>query len=222
MTVSFASLPGSRVPDARCVTGPAYKVVVTGGPGAGKSAFIGAVSDLADDAGSLGIGPAPAKGLPTVDFGRVAMDAGGTVYLFGAPTVQRWWFMWPDLLHGATAAVVLVDVDRLVDCFPVVEHLTGAGVMFGVAVNRFRSVGLPARGEVRAALNVSAAVPVLTCDARESESVAAVLDQLLPTHVVRRHPMCVPGGAPAASAAALYRSSPVWASGSRISAGRTT
>ena len=81
----------------------------------------------------------PDKTTTTVamDFGRVTLDAGLILYLFGTPGQHRFWFMWDDLIQGAIGAVVLVDTRRLADSFPAVDYFETAGLPFIVAINGF-------------------------------------------------------------------------------------
>ena len=72
-----------------------------------------------------------------MDFGRVTLDAGLILYLFGTPGQHRFWFMWDDLIQGAIGAVVLVDTRRLADSLPGARLLRAAGLPFVVAVNGF-------------------------------------------------------------------------------------
>ena len=72
-----------------------------------------------------------------MDFGRVTLDAGLILYLFGTPGQHRFWFMWDDLIQGAIGAVVLVDTRRLADSFPAVDYFESAGLPFIIAINGF-------------------------------------------------------------------------------------
>ena len=72
-----------------------------------------------------------------MDFGRITIDDGLVLYLFGTPGQDRFGFMWDDLAVGALGAVVLVDTRRLDDCFPAIDYFEHLGLPFIVAVNRF-------------------------------------------------------------------------------------
>src|SRR5690606_27464037 len=52
-----------------------------------------------------------------MDFGRITLDNGLILYLFGTPGQDRFHFMWHELAKGAIGAVVLVDTRRLEACF---------------------------------------------------------------------------------------------------------
>jgi uncharacterized protein len=105
-----------------------------------------------------------------MDFGRITINNGLVVYLFGMPGQERFWFMWDDLSHGALGVIVLADVRRLADCFPSIDYYERRNVPFVVALNCFAGSRSYDEAEVRQALDLDTHIPIVRCDARDRGS----------------------------------------------------
>ncbi len=180
-------------------TGPsAVKIVISGGFGVGKTTFIGAISEiepLTTEAAmtdrSVGIDDASLltqKTTTTValDFGRITLDSSLILYLFGTPGQERFDFLWDDLATGALGSVIIADTRRIEDCYPVLDYFEDKSTPFIVAVNDFDGADQFELAEVREALGVDEAVPVVHCDARSRESVKGVLVALIEQVLLQR------------------------------------
>jgi signal recognition particle receptor subunit beta len=184
-----ASAPGPKTADgqsgaqAQRLPIP-IKILISGGPGAGKTTMIAALSEIALQTVQTTVtsGPDAGRGSPrtttvAMDFGRVTLDESTILYLFGFQGQDRSSSGWDDLTDGALGAVVLVDPSRLTDCFVALRYFESIQLPCVVAVNRFADRPTMSLEEVRSAINLD--VPVMAIDTRSREEVKAVVIAVL-------------------------------------------
>ena len=171
----FDASPADLGPQTRAEQGsptapkPPTKIIITGGRAAGKTTFVGSVSDTH-----------PIIVEAATDFGRITLHPDLVLYLFGTSEPGH-----PGFL-GALGAVVLVDARRIEHAFAVISYFENSSdVPFVVAVNTIDDQLPHGLDEVREALALDPHVPLMTCDARDPRSATKVLQTLI-SHTLHR------------------------------------
>ncbi|WP_141577882.1 ATP/GTP-binding protein [Actinomadura sp. WMMA1423] len=173
----------------------AVKILVVGHFAVGKTTYVGTLSEIRPlrteermtQAGAAVDDLAGIRDKTTttvaMDFGRLTLSDDLVLYLFGAPGQQRFTRLWDDLARGALGALILVDTARLQESFAVMDIVEKQGLPYAVAVNHFEGAPRFPDAEVREALDLTPATPLVSCDARDrtssTEALISLVDHLL-------------------------------------------
>jgi hypothetical protein len=163
------------------------KVVVTGPFNAGKTTFIKAVSEITVLSTERQVSDVSGEGggetTVAMDFGRITVSDDVVLYLFGTPGQERFSFMWETLSEGMLGFVLLVDAtdpESLGDAYTMIRFFTDmSDVPFVVAANKVSPEDVDTIHAVRSSLELAEDIPLLPVDARDKDSVKAVLLGLL-------------------------------------------
>lgn len=163
------------------------KMVVTGPFNAGKTEFIGSISeiDVVSTERKISSESERIKDTTTVamDFGRITVDNDLVLYLFGTPGQRRFDFMWEILSEGMLGFIVMVDSTRpetFREARSILETFHAyAPTPYVVAANKQDKEEAWDVKDIRIALRLDPKVKLLPCVATYKESVKSVLLELL-------------------------------------------
>ena len=163
------------------------KMVVTGAVASGKTEFIRAISEIdiisterkATDETSL----IKKETTVAMDFGRIAVAEDIVLQLFGTPGQKRFDFMWEILSEGMLGLVVLVDStrpDNFRETSRIIDFFTSyRKTPFVIACNKQDLPNAWPPEDIRYSLRLSNDIKVLSCVAKNRDSVKQVLLELL-------------------------------------------
>jgi len=160
-------------------------MVVTGPFAAGKTEFIGAVSEIdvvSTEQQISRASEAVTKETTTVamDFGRITVDEDLVLYLFGTPGQRRFDFMWEILSEGMLGFVVIVDSTKP-ETFREAKQVLStfesyARTPYVIAANKQDQEDAWEPNDLRIVLRLDSKVKVLPCVALDKESVTILTE----------------------------------------------
>ena len=166
-----------------------YKIIFTGPVGAGKTTAIQAISDvplMRTDASASDITKAK-KPLTTValDYGRMNLEDGEKIHLYGTPGQARFDFMWDILVTGGIGLILLLDNTR-VDPFKDMRFFLKAFEKFisetnvAIGITQMDIKSKPTIDDYHAQFKTSALKPpIFEIDARVKGDVSLLVQSLL-------------------------------------------
>jgi hypothetical protein len=174
------------------------KIGVTGTVGAGKTSFVRAISEIevVDTERTITDETALLKSSTTVgfDFGRLTLNSGQILHIYGTPGQFRFDFMWDILIPNVHAYVFLVDTHRPQDfrsnrrLLKYMKQKTQSPMIIGLTHTDCEDAWQPDDIALSLGLvNPASRPPMIEVNATKSHSVAQCLiflvEQLLPTNV---------------------------------------
>ncbi|MEV6987325.1 ATP/GTP-binding protein [Sphaerisporangium sp. NPDC051017] len=167
------------------------KIVIGGAFGVGKTTFVSTLSEVRPlrteepmTQASIGVDDLrgrPGKSTTTVglDWGRLTIDQDLVLFLFGAPGQARFRHIWQETARGAWGALILADTRHLEQSFDSLGLVEDMGLPYAVAINAFPGSPAYPETDLRQALDLPAATPLVTCNALSRRSAAQALTALL-------------------------------------------
>jgi small GTP-binding protein len=178
-----------RAPARRGLSVREHKIVVLGTMGSGKSTLVRAIAEGAvidtDVPNSDRQGADKASTTVAMDYADIDLPNGDRLRLYGTPGQQRFDFLWPILLQGASGVVVLLDATR---------HAAADELQAYLEVLRQHAAQVPAvigisRLDLAPAFDLESCaaiagwedrlLPVLPLDARDREQGLLLMDVLM-------------------------------------------
>lgn len=165
------------------------KVIFAGPVGAGKTTAICSVSEIPPILTDVSASDATRERKQTttvaMDYGRISLDNGDRVHLYGTPGQERFDFMWEILTKGGGGLILMLDNARK-DPLADIKTYTDAFSQFirdqrlVIGITRTDVKSTPAIEDYREYLDLfTLRVPILAVDARRREDVLLLIQTLL-------------------------------------------
>jgi len=178
------SIKGSQASEAGG-DGFKNKLVFVGNAGAGKTAAIESISDVAPACTRMPAGLGQASAEFTLDYTTIRLDDGELLHVYGVPGQRHLDFMWPMVCDGATGVLVLVnacDPQRLAYTMEMLDEFCRLApeANFSVGVTHSELVPEFRLGDFRSNLAAQGfSLPVVKVDTRKPAQVGFLLKILL-------------------------------------------
>lgn len=166
-----------------------HKIVVLGTMGCGKTTLVRAIAAGAvvntDVPNTDREGADKASTTVAMDYADIDLPNGDRLRLYGTPGQQRFDFLWPILLQGASGVVLLLDATRPAAVTELEAYLTvlrqhAAAVPAVIGVTR---LDLAAQFDLDACASLAGGqqrvLPVVPVDARDREQGLCLMDVLM-------------------------------------------
>ncbi|MGW6454546.1 GTP-binding protein [Streptomyces sp. NPDC055078] len=194
MACAPSSSSGLHLPDS---ARELVKILVAGPFGVGKTTLIDSVSEIRplhteEQLSEASVSVDNLAGVRdkttttvAIDFGRISLNGGIVLYLFGTPGQERFRALWTDIAYGALGALVLVDTRRIDDSFEVLGLVEDTGLPYAVALNTFPDSRQYTEEQLRTSLDLEPDTPMVACDARDTHASIDALISLVQHLLVR-------------------------------------
>ena len=152
-----------------------YIVVVMGSSASGVTEFINQISELAPQTIP---DPIPSTDLKPLDYGRLTVDSGNIIYLYGISEehpLSAWEFLFDR--DDPIGVIALVDSTRP-DSFAIDKMLINnidGDIPYLVAANKQDSPEAWELDAIRIALNLHSTIPIMGCSAKYGTGVREVV-----------------------------------------------
>jgi len=170
----------------------AYKILIAGPTGAGKTTAVHVVSEIAavsSEVRNTDCNLAKEFTTAGLDYGQITLEGGELLALYGAPGQERFDFMWRILSQGALGVILLMDNSQpepltVLDMYlrvlapTIAQHKRQAACVVGVG--RMEQYPAPGLDAVAAHLQAHGIVcPVMPVDVRQKSQVIDLIELLL-------------------------------------------